>query len=592
MSFPSFANQAVAGAKQDAVHTTVGSQISSPKFVDNAFHHAVYTVNTDTTTGRFRALTRPASSDFQVTLPKAYNYTEQNGSLLLTHSPAPGVKNDTPIFFNDNRLSTGVTPPLMLFSGNDRILPESVSSATDGSKLNLTNMKGRTLEDLGLSDAESPLYAGQTVEVGLRTSDLAMRCFRDKKHGLNSISLALPFSGSRSGVTTTHKGATLFRHSGTFLSRDLRSATLINALRFMARHDHYTIYHDRFGNLVYAPDGFLQKDRNITNILAHNIITDPVIDASNRVIVTGKKVALNSDNEAHVDDMEVQKRDGVIKTQVYTDPTASTRAAARKTANHILRLNRKAQGSIRSTGHFGDWDLQPGDVVGFRHPTTDALTRSAVVEATHSMLSGQTDLQLMSYEVGMSDLLNTTNVTLEDDKNNSTIGIDNTLESLEMSAVGPMDLRAHGIMAYRQITTRSIRSHSDPTQITLGNIGKDIHSGFIIGHRHADVGDGPSRSAIGTGLTLRLTGGSFNTTTVTVSSTTGFPSSGLGRDFLLINESIQASYSGKTSTTFTGVSVVAPSGATIPATGLSVRLLRTRAHEVGTVKSQIVRKVL
>tara|TARA_R100000152_G_C6779581_1_gene211347 strand:- start:2241 stop:4007 length:1767 start_codon:yes stop_codon:yes gene_type:complete len=580
-------NSAVAGKKQDAIYSSVASQVSSPTFVDNAVHHAIYTVSTDTTTGKYQTVTRPSSADFQVTLPKAYTFEERSASMLLKHHPSHGVNEDIPVFFNDDRLATGSTPPLYLFTEDGRLIPDSITSATKGSVANLLNMRGQTLESLGVS-GDSPVHAGQIVDVGLRTSDLAMRLFKGKNHGLNSVSVSLPFSGPRSGTITTAKGGSLYRHSGHFVSKDFRSTTMVNALRFLARHDHYTLYNDRYGNFVYAPSAFLQSDRRLVNEIASHIITNPVADASNRVIITGPSNALNSNNEAHVDDVELQKRDGAIKTQVYTDPTANTRAAARKTANQMLRLNRKAQGSFKSVNQLDAWDLQPGTVVTFQHPTTKKETRAALVEATHAMSSRQSEIQMLSYEMGISDLFNSAQLELEDSQGESTVGMDNTITVEDMSAVGPMDFKIRPTIRVRQVTGKSLRSLSDPSQITLNESTTDMHAGFLIGHRHPDEGAAASRGAIGTGLTPRVSSGSFNSTTLTVSSTTGFPATG----HLVINDSIHASYTGKTSTTFTGVSVLAPSGATIPANNLTVRLLRGRAHEMGTVKSTFTGKVL
>jgi hypothetical protein len=580
MALPTFQNQAVAGKKQDDIHNDVGSQVSSPTFVDNAVHHAVYSVSTDATTGKFSSVARPKSTDFQPTLPKTYSYEEQSASILLKHRRAGGVNSDTPVFFNNAELVTGVTPPLYLFADSDRILPFDITSDSSGSIVNLNNMRGETLSTMGLDSENQSLTAGQIVDVGLRTTDLAMRLFKDKKHSLNSVSIGRPYSASRTGTSTTNKGATLFRHSGQFVSKDLRSASMVNALRFLARHDHYTLFHDRFGNFIYAPYGFSQSDKSLRNELAANITADSIVDASNRIIVRGPTNALNSNNEAHVDDVEIQKRDGVIKTQVYTDPTANTRASARTTANQMLRLNRKAQGAFISSGQLDAWDVQPGQVVDFYHPVLKKNIRAAVVEATHVMSNRQSQLSLLSYEMGISDLMNTVNLDTIDMRESTAIGVDNTIKVVDMSAVGSMNLKVNGIIKVRQVASRSERTHSNPSQITLNETTNDIHSGFLIGHRLPDAGDAVSRSAIGTGLTPRLTGASFSGSTLTVSSTAGFPSAGQ----LVVNDTRHVAYTGKTSTTFTGVSVLAPTGASIPANNLTVRLLRGRGHEMGTVK--------
>jgi len=48
-------------------------------------------------------------------------------------------------------------------------------------------------------------------------------------------------------------------------------------------------------------------------------------------------------------------------------------------------------------------------------------------------------------------------------------------------------------------------------------------------------------------------------------------------------------YTGKTSTTFTGVTLQAPSGGSIPTGSCDITLIRPKAHEIGVVKGIIHR---
>ena len=583
MTFPSFTTSANAGTKQDAIHNSVGSRISSPKFVDNAVHHAAYKVTTDVTTGKSLGLSRPNTSDFQVTLGKGYDYSEEVGTLQLTHAQVPGVNDNIPVFNNDYRLVTGSTAPLTLFSGNDRILTDTVTTKSKASEIVLQNTSGRTLSQLGLEDDTLLLQAGQIVNVGLRTSDLAMRLFDGKTHALNSISLSLPYAGSRSGVDSQHSGSSLLRHSTTFLSRDFRLVAIPQALRFIARHDNYLLHSDRYGNFINAPSGCSQTDRKIDSMIADNVQIDPMVDIANSIIVRGNEVALNNDNIAQVNDAEMQKRDGMIKTTTIRDPTANTKASARRSANQMLRLNRKAQSSIKSKGHIRAWDLQPGDVIDYMVLNAKQPLRTGILEATHYSPENVSKFTLLSYDVGIEEILNSIDVTLESEGDAESPRLDNSIKQAEYSAIGLSSIRVRSVMRKREVMNTKPRGLSATSGITFTNTGVDNHSGFLIGHRGFDTGNASGRGAIGTGLTPRVSSGSFSSTTLTVSSTTGFPSAG----YLVINDGIHAQYTRKTNTTFTGVSVLAPSGATIPANNLTVRLLRERSHEIGTVKSEV-----
>jgi len=148
-------------------------------------------------------------------------------------------------------------------------------------------------------------------------------------------------------------------------------------------------------------------------------------------------------------------------------------------------------------------------------------------------------------------------------------------------------------MQIRTVTTNLPRIRSIPgagadSTLTLSNSGTDKHSGFLIGHRKYSKGEGSGRGAIGTGLTPRLTGGTYDSPNIVSVDTTGFPSSG----DLILNDVSHVSYTGKTSATFTGVSLQA--GAAIP-TGsgaLSIRLLRDRGHELRNPKSRRIRRIM
>ena len=592
--FPVYAAVAAVNAgRDDDIRGTVGSKISAASFVDNTIHHAVYEKSIDTLTGRHLSLSRPKSSDFQVTLGKQYDFSEANASVLLTHTEAQGVNSESPVFYNDSKLLTGATAPIMLFGGNDTILPESVTTGAKNTEVTLRNMKGEDLATLGLESSVSSFLGGQTVNVGLRTSDIVMRLFRDKTHSINSISVGRPYAGPRLGTSTTNKGSSLFNHSMNFLSRDFRSLNIPNAARFVARHDGYALYMDRFGNFIYANNGFSQTDRTVENLLANNVISDPIRDAANRVVVRGKSIALNNDNEAHVDDVEMQKKDGVVKSVEHIDPTANTRFAARQSANRILKMNRRAQQSITSKDHIQAWDLQPGDVIDYVPYDSKQSIRTAVIEIEHSMSNAQSSLHLLAYELGIEDVVNKNVVTDETLNEEAAVTFDNQIAKLEMSSVGKTNINIRGILKHRVVSTSLPRVHSSVSGITLSNAGEERHSGFMIGHRHNDMMNYSGRSAIGTGLTLRLSGGTSDMSAgiIGVSSTTGFPSSG----HLIIEDdsaslSVQVSYGGKTSTTFTEVRMVAPIGASISTSGLRVRLHRTRGHEMRNIKSTPIRR--
>ena len=234
----------VNGGHDDDVKSTVGSKVSAAKFVDNSIHHATYEISTHSS-GRYMTVGRPSSSDFQVTHERLYDFEEEEESLLLTHTTAPGVKDDVPVFFTDNRLQTGVIPPLILYTKNEKIRPHSITTTSKGSRVNLRGLQGKPL-DIG----SGKMRGGQPIDIGLRSTDLVSRLFQNKQQSLNSISIGRPFLGPNTEEVTTYKGASISRHSRRFLSANFISDNLPEVIRFIARHDNYMIYCDRFGNFI------------------------------------------------------------------------------------------------------------------------------------------------------------------------------------------------------------------------------------------------------------------------------------------------------------------------------------------------------
>jgi len=570
----------VNGGKQDAVRTTVASKVSEPNFVDNAIYHAIYDNNADVT-GRKYTVTKPLQSDFQVTHGRRYSFVEEEDAMLLTHYPASGVKTTSPAFFNTGSMTTGKTPPVLLFAGSSKIRPDSITTATQGSRINLRNMKGQTLSQLGMDEVTS-LNAGQIVNVGLRTTDIVLRLFKDKQHGLNSVTLGRPFSSANTSGTTTYKGNANVKHSTTFLSTNMYHRTIPQAARMLGRSDNYAIYHDIFGNFIYAPNNFSQTNTIVRSMLADSVQRSKVDDVPNRIVVQGVKVALNDDNNITLDDTEKQKEAGIVKSQTVVDPTATSKQATQRAAKQMLRMSRKANMSISAKGLPNIGSLQPGDVITF-NDTELGDTRQAVVEVNHYLTTNESDIQMVSYETGLERVLISSDNASESSQE-SEITFDDGIVKSNKFNMGLANWKVQGQINRRTVAVNMSRLHSGVDGITFPTTTIDRHSGFLIGHRGYDTGNSAGRSALGTGLTPRTAMSGIVGTTITVTSTTGFPSSGN----LLVRKTAtvaaHVAYTGKTSTTFTGVTLQAPSGGSIPTGSCDIILLRPKSHEIGVVK--------
>lgn len=575
----------VAAGKHDDVKDAVASRVSSPSLVDNVLYHAIYKKEKDST-GRQYSVTKPLASDFQTTHERDYQFTEEEESLLLAHMTADGVKENVPAFFNTVRMQTGKTPPIFLFAGEEMLRPYDITTAPKGSRLNLRNLKGKTLEQLGFPDVPS-VKAGQIVNVGLRTTDIVMRFFDGKKHGLNSISLGHPHSGASMTETTTYKGNSSITHSTKFLSTNFISSTIPDSVRAVARNDYYSMVTDRYGNFIYTPGGFRRKDASISAAVAGQSKSSSVADTPNRVVVRGVSKALNDDNEIILEDTERQKQEGVIKSQTYYEPTATSIAATKRAANQIMRLNRKATGSVEVEDIASGVALSPGDVVSYRDPHGKPSDQ-AIIEVKHMLTKARSDFSLMSYATGIERVLSAgeSRAATNAESDTTSGGVIDTNKQFNL---GSSAFKISGVVKRRGISKNKPRSYLGVT--TMTNTGNERHAGFLLGHRAYDTGNSAARGAIGTGLTPR-TAGSHSGGTLTVTSTTGFPSSGNLNMRKSTTESVQVVYTGKTSTTFTGVTLRAPSGGSIPTGSCDIHLLRPKSHEIGTVKGILTRRSL
>ena len=567
--------------RSDAIHNEIGSHIEEPKFVDNAVHHAIYEVSSigDVKLNKLK-LTPPSQTDFTPTHQRKYTIAEQESGVRVAHTNRKSAP-----FYNGELLSpTSAFAPLLIDADDDtlRLKADRVISSTYGSEIVLTNMRGKKLKDFDMGDT-THVRLGQVLSVGLRTTDLVQRLFKGSLHGLNSIGVGMPITNSNSISGDNMRN----RHSNTFVAKDFYATPIPSAVRAIARYDHYSIFHDRFGNFIYSPKLFKVTDREIGQRRgAGGASTDPIVAAANRIVVEGEAFALNDTIRSMVDDVEAQKKEGSIRQMKVKVPTAKDEIQARRSANQLLRLNRKAQGALKSKRHARSWDLQPGEVASYTQSAVGVVDeKMAIIEVEHTQ-SGESEFQFASYESGLEGVINAFADDADISAERREPDRSSQIVQLNKTGIGRAQIKSKMYIEVRRVSSFKDRTFTvEGESITPTNTRGEIHAGFIIGHRNTDANN-TTRSAIGSGYMQRRTGvyssGTGILTTTSGNGTTGFyPTEG----FLIINDSITIQYTGTTATTFTGISVVAPSGGTIPSGPFEVKSLRARGHEIGTVKA-------
>ena len=143
----------------------------------------------------------------QVTHSRRYSFTEEEDSLHEALSCRRCRHHTHCVLQRQEDDDRGHTTSA-LFAGSSKIRAHSVTTATEGSRFNLRNLKAQTLSQLGMDDVDE-MRAGQVVNVGLRTTT-NHELFRDKLYSFHLTKQA--FSSSNVAGTTTYKGNANVKH--------------------------------------------------------------------------------------------------------------------------------------------------------------------------------------------------------------------------------------------------------------------------------------------------------------------------------------------------------------------------------------------
>ena len=384
------------GGKFDNSLNEVMTHIRKPVFVDNAVHHAL--VSSQSKHKQKVTIENRNNATYNVLSEKRYELVEGESSVQLTHVSTPGHTSTSAPFYETSVLSSTSNLPTLMYNGADssqRLTLSSIESSTEGVKVNMRNMKGRSLKDIGFNGSD--VHLGDPIDVGLRTSDLAMRLGNDIASTLTSVTI-----GSLRNSANTNESRR--KHTTKFLAEDFYGVSLISALKFTSRHDSNIIYFDRFANLQYTPYTYSAATRTLdaSNRLG-NEEDNPATHTENRVAIRGIPLALNEDASVIVDDAERQqgKFDSDVQETVSPifDATVKTNAAAKRVARQILKANSIQKGALRSSGHPDSFDLRPGKVVNYNGE------KRLIVESRHTLSSRLSDFNFITVQKGVEGVL-------------------------------------------------------------------------------------------------------------------------------------------------------------------------------------------
>jgi len=369
--------------------------IRKPKFVDNALYLGEYTAQSDVLNKV--TVKQRKTATYGVATSRAYDITELQDSMILKQPQTHGSNYQGSVVYMGSAITSDANKnkPVLLYAKNathERLRPSSVMNSGVGTTFAVKNTKSKSFEKLGFSATQG--HIGHPIDAGLRTTDLAIRLSRDIADSLTSVNIALPMSASNSEVDRR-------RHSHAFLGADFHGITLVDALRFISRHDGRVIHFDRFGNLLYVPFQFEEGSRFIDhNARTGPAVSNPIENISNRVIVEGLPTAVNDTAFAEVNNSEKQTSGDVLEEpQVVGDFTVRSNEQAREIGRNILKANAVMLGNLTSAGHPNAWDLRPGMVIEYNGE------RKILIEVRHRMAQNATDLVFLSVESGVEGVL-------------------------------------------------------------------------------------------------------------------------------------------------------------------------------------------
>ena len=401
--------------------SNVQGKFAAPRFVDNAVRHAVYSKQT---TGF--SVSSPVSDDFMTTHERKYKLIEEEDTVRLFHNPTDSHNFQGPIFNHSNQMNAkspsignaSALPPLLIDANDhrNRLSPDSLHNSeffinsgsmdtyhnvdtgdkqTDpeasgssgytgvGTSFLLTNMKGRSLSDVGFTN--KTVQIGQVIGVGLRSSDLAMRVVVANPNSLNSF------------ITK--------EHSSTFIAQDFYGVDAISALRFIYKHDGYSARTDQYSNVQYVSQNRYNKSHYITENRTRGYIENQTNSVYNRAIVRGKARSNNDENVVQLDDFGHQEKVGSINEIPggLSAPTAITKKSAKKIGQRALNMARKATDGIIVEGVQSSSHMHPGDAL-----TYDSLSKTykqIIVSSKHEMINKTSDLSINGVEASLEDII-------------------------------------------------------------------------------------------------------------------------------------------------------------------------------------------
>lgn len=377
--------------------TPIMTQIRKPKFVDNAVHIAEITPqNSDK---HKLTIKQRKTSTYAIATERAYQIQDRQDSVKILQPDVAGHDSTNPVFYMGSQLSSSSASdkPSLIYNSDDinqRLYLHDIQTSTDGTIMSVRNLKEKSLSEIGFTGKTG--HFAQPIDVGFRTSDLAIKLANDISDEFTSINIGLSRNPANSNSYRR-------KFSSKFVAHNFYGLNLATALKYLGRHDNCISYFDRYGNLLYVPFNFSEAGRAVdVNTRQGGKGVNPVENTPNKIAVQGIPLALNNDAYIIMNDGERQSgRAGDVQEEPVTilDMTVKSNEEARAVARNILKANNILAGSMYSEGHPNSWDLRPGQVITYEG------TPRILTEVKHNLAKNSTDLIFLQIDTGIEGVL-------------------------------------------------------------------------------------------------------------------------------------------------------------------------------------------
>jgi hypothetical protein len=319
-------------------------------------------------------------------------------------------------------------------------------------------MQGKSISDLGFVGNE--IHLAQPIDVGLRTTDLAIQLTKDISDTVTSVNI-----GSSRKVSNSNFNRRM--HSQKFLAQDFKNINILSALKFISRHDYRVIMFDRFSNLLYVPFNFsdtskllLSRDRTGSEV------RNPVDDTANSITVRGIPLALNDPTEVTVNDLSRQQ--GAFNTNIQStlsptfDITVKNEKEARIIARQILKANSVGQGSLSTDGHVNAWDLRPGNIVSY-----DGV-KYVVMECKHIAAQNISNFEFLSLDIGVDGIIQGLSGGLVAQDSQSSPDNTTQIKVEDMSLFNELNINVTAVVSVRPVNSSGFIIGKNAGRSTIG----------------------------------------------------------------------------------------------------------------------------